>query len=55
LFTLYIKMISCIWQNALIKFIQFSGGYVDDPTQWRYSSAINYESEEGLINVCIDW
>ena len=30
-------------------------GYVDNPTQWQYSSAGNYEGEEGLISVCIDW
>ena len=30
-------------------------GYVDEPTDWRYSSARNYEGMEGLIDVCMDW
>jgi putative transposase len=30
-------------------------GYVDDPEHWRYSSAINYAVEEGLIEVKTDW
>ena len=30
-------------------------GYVDDPLAWRYSSARNYASQHGLIDVCTDW
>jgi putative transposase len=30
-------------------------GYVDAPTDWRYSSARNYAGREGLIEVCTDW
>ncbi len=30
-------------------------GYVDDPEQWRYSSARNYAGMNGLIDVCTDW
>jgi REP element-mobilizing transposase RayT len=30
-------------------------GYVDDAMHWRYSSARNYEGQEGLIPVFTDW
>lgn len=30
-------------------------GYVDEPTDWRYSSARNYASRPGLIEVVTDW
>ena len=30
-------------------------GYVDEPKHWRYSSARNYEGEEGLLEIQIDW
>jgi putative transposase len=30
-------------------------GYVDVPTDWRYSSARNYAGRDGLIEVCTDW
>ena len=30
-------------------------GYVDEPKQWRYSSAMNYEGEQGLLDVTTDW
>jgi len=30
-------------------------GYVDDPLHWRYSSARNYEGQEGLIQVTTRW
>ncbi|WP_010587330.1 REP-associated tyrosine transposase [Schlesneria paludicola] len=30
-------------------------GYVDDPTQWRYTSARNYAKQPGLIDVITDW
>jgi putative transposase len=30
-------------------------GYVDDPVQWRYSSARNYAGLPGLIDVITDW
>jgi REP element-mobilizing transposase RayT len=30
-------------------------GYVDEPTDWRYSSARNYAGRGGLIEVCTDW
>jgi REP element-mobilizing transposase RayT len=31
------------------------GGYVSDPTHWRYSSARNYARMESLVSVMIDW
>ncbi len=30
-------------------------GYVDEPKYWRYSSARNYEGDEGLLVVQTDW
>ncbi len=30
-------------------------GYVDEPTQWEFSSASNYEGDEGLLNVTTEW
>lgn len=30
-------------------------GYVDDPLHWRYSSARNYEGQDGLVSVATDW
>lgn len=30
-------------------------GFIDEATDWRYSSARNYASLLGLIDVCIDW
>ncbi len=30
-------------------------GYVDEASHWRYSSARNYESDEGLIEVFTQW
>ena len=30
-------------------------GYVDEPAQWRYSSARNYAGEKGLIDVITNW
>jgi putative transposase len=30
-------------------------GYVDDPLHWRYSSARNYASQTGLLDMCVDW
>jgi REP element-mobilizing transposase RayT len=30
-------------------------GYVDNPTDWRYSSARNYANREGLIPVYTEW
>ena len=30
-------------------------GYVDEPTDWRYSSARNYEGITGLIHVTTEW
>ena len=30
-------------------------GYVDDPLDWRYSSARNYAGQRGLIEVVTDW
>ena len=30
-------------------------GYVDQPTDWRYSSARNYAGMAGLIDVVTDW
>jgi len=30
-------------------------GYVDEPKHWRYSSARNYEGEEGLLEIWTDW
>ena len=30
-------------------------GYIDNPADWRYSSARNYEGQPGLLDVIIDW
>lgn len=30
-------------------------GYVDEPTEWEYSSARIYEGDEGLLNVTTEW
>ena len=30
-------------------------GYVDEACQWRYSSARDYEGQEGLLRVYRDW
>jgi len=30
-------------------------GYVDEPVHWRYSSARNYASKPGLVDVITDW
>lgn len=30
-------------------------GYIDEPEQWRYSSARNYAGKKGLIDICTDW
>ena len=30
-------------------------GYVDDPVHWRYSSARNYDGQDGLIEVSTRW
>ena len=30
-------------------------GYVDEPTQWRYSSARNYAGQQGLVAVTTNW
>jgi len=30
-------------------------GYVDDPLHWRYSSARNYDGQDGLISVETHW
>jgi putative transposase len=30
-------------------------GYVDEPSQWRYSSARNYDGRIGLLNIKTDW
>lgn len=30
-------------------------GYVDEPTQWEFSSARNYEEDKGLLNVTTEW
>ena len=30
-------------------------GYVDNPTDWRYSSARNYAEMQGLIEVATRW
>ena len=31
------------------------GGYVDDPIDWKYSSARNYAEKDGLLEVCKMW
>jgi putative transposase len=38
-----------------IDFNPVSRGYVDEPKRGRYSSARNYEGEEGLLQIRIDW
>ena len=30
-------------------------GYVDDPLDWRHSSARNYAGQPGVFSVCTDW
>jgi REP element-mobilizing transposase RayT len=30
-------------------------GYVDDPVDWRYTSARNYAGKGGVLDICIDW
>jgi hypothetical protein len=30
-------------------------GFVDDPLQWRHSSARSYAGQQGRIEVCTDW
>jgi putative transposase len=30
-------------------------GYVDNPVDWRYSSARNYAGGNGLLAICTDW
>jgi putative transposase len=30
-------------------------GYVDEAREWRYSSARNYEGEQGLVNIQTEW
>ena len=30
-------------------------GFVDEPEQWRYSSARIYAGKQGLVDVCTDW
>jgi putative transposase len=30
-------------------------GYVDNPEDWRWSSARNYAGRDGLIDVYMDW
>jgi putative transposase len=30
-------------------------GYVDDPGDWRYSSARNYAGRDGVLDICTDW
>ena len=30
-------------------------GYVDETREWRYSSARNYEGEQGLVNIQTEW
>ena len=44
------KMIKCLEyiHNNPIK-----AGYVDDPEHWRYSSARNYNSNNGLIDITV--
>jgi len=41
-----------------IKYIHYNlvqRGYVDEPEDWRYSSARNYAGKPGLINVHTAW
>jgi putative transposase len=53
------QMIECdemMWQK--IEYIHCNPlrrGHVDDPLHWRYSSARNYASQAGLLEVCVDW
>lgn len=30
-------------------------GWVDEPAQWRYSSARDYEGKDGLLSITTDW
>lgn len=41
-----------------VEYIHFNPvrrGYIDEPEQWRYSSARSYAGKRGLIDVCKDW
>lgn len=38
-----------------IHFNPVKRGYIDRPEHWRYSSARNYQEEEGLIDVFTQW
>ncbi|MCK4312488.1 MAG: transposase, partial [Candidatus Cloacimonetes bacterium] len=44
--------------NEKVKYIHGNPvrrGYIDNPADWRYSSARNYEGQPGLIDVITDW
>ena len=47
--SMMIEKINYIHQNPVKR------GYIDEAKQWRYSSARDYEGEEGLIEVCRVW
>ncbi len=47
---------SIMWQK--LEYIHYNPvrrGYVDDPVDWRYSSARNFAQQPGLIEVTTDW
>jgi len=43
------EKIEYIHNNAVAR------GYVDDPLDWRHSSARNYAAQPGVFPVCTDW
>ena len=44
-----IQKLDYIHQNPVMR------GYVDLAEHWRYSSARDYDGQEGLIDICRDW
>ena len=44
-----LQKIEYIHNNPVVR------GYVDDPLDWRHSSARNYAGRAGLIEVVTDW
>ena len=52
------QIISSDMMEQKINYIHYNPvkrGYVDEPTDWRYSSARNYEDKKGIIPVKTDW
>ncbi|MFZ4621456.1 MAG: REP-associated tyrosine transposase [Bacteroidota bacterium] len=47
--TMLLQKIGYIHNNPIRR------GYIDEPAQWRYSSARNYDGKDGLLDVKTDW